>query len=119
MCVADDFHAGAVLLVVVMAAPQHQVVKISEPMLRERNKVVDLTPGRRDVAFGPTAPVVAYEERSVLSVAGVSGLAAEVENDRPGDQDALQVRLFSEVAHDVSGDAIAMGGDARLIADTR
>ena len=34
--VADDFHAGAVLFVVVMAAPQHQVVKICEPVLRER-----------------------------------------------------------------------------------
>ena len=61
------------------------------------------------------AAAVAGEQSPVLGFGRVPDLATEVEDDAARVQQPLQVRLFGEVPHDVSGDAIPVGGDTGFV----
>lgn len=61
-------HAWAMLLVMVMAAPQHQIVEIGGPR-RVRNQVVGFTPGSGNLAAWPAAATIAHQQDPVLVVA--------------------------------------------------
>ena len=80
VCVAVHLDAWSVFLVVVVAAPEDEVVEVGVSAVGVGDEVVDFAPGGWDVAAGPAAAAVAGDEGFVLVVAGVAHRATEIEN---------------------------------------
>jgi len=112
--VAQHVHAWPVLLVMMMAAPEHQIVERGGTC-RVRHQVVGLAPCCRDLATRPATAAVAHEQRPVLVVAGEPNDVAKIEDARPCPGDALQVSVLGEVTCDAGRNAVAVGGAGRCV----
>lgn len=79
MRVAQHVYARAMFLMMMVAAPQHQVVKTGGPS-RARHQMVGLTPGSGNLAARPAAAAVAYEQCPILVVARKPHHVAKIED---------------------------------------
>ena len=93
--VAVYLYAWSVFFVMVVAAPEDEVVEIGWSVCGVGCEVVDFAPGGWDVAAWPAAAAVAGDEGFVLVVAGVAHRATEIEM-RTGSDDSLQVGVLGE-----------------------
>ena len=64
---------------------------------------------------GQRQPPSRVATRFVLVVGEVANAATELEDVVAGRHDSLQVRVLGDAAHDVCGDAIAVGGGAGFV----
>ena len=77
--VAQHEYAGAVLLVMVVAAPENQIVKTRRAS-RKRHQVVGFTPCSGNLTPGPAAAAITHQQRPILVVARKAHHRAKIQN---------------------------------------
>ena len=79
MGVTEDMYAGTMLLMMMVAAPQHHIDKLGRPC-GVRHQIVDLAPRSRDLSTQPAATTVTYQQRPILIVARETHHGAQIKN---------------------------------------